>query len=117
MSVPIEFVRSNVLKGKRSEEKIEYILNAIMKERKILVLEEALTREEEKKLIQKTMEKVTSAFPGIEIASFGEESETLQSRLIKMLGGKTAGLTIVGPSNLVKRIKRDPEKLRLIAGK
>jgi hypothetical protein len=34
--------------------------------------------------------------------------------LIKLLGGK-AGLTVVGPSNLVKQIKRDPGKLRLYA--
>jgi len=34
-----------------------------------------------------------------------------------LLGGKPSGLTVVGPSTLVKQIKRDPDKLSLLTGK
>jgi hypothetical protein len=62
------------------------------------------------------MKAISKDFPGIEISSFGEELPGMRNSLIKMLGGKTSGLTIVGPSNLVKEIKRDPDKLRVFAG-
>jgi len=116
MSIQIEFVSSNSLAGKSSNEKIKFILG-IVKQDKILVLEEPLTPSEEKQLISSTMASVSKNFPGIEVCSLGDArdagTQNLKTKLIKWLGGKTSGLTVIGPSNLVKQVKRDPGKLRL----
>lgn len=114
--VQLEFVSSKTLKGKDAQEKCKFILNAVRREKKILILEEALTRHEERVLFSETMKVVGKDFPGIEISSWGEESASVRNSLIKVLGGKTSGFTIIGPSNLVKEIKRDPDKLRVFAG-
>ncbi|MFH1106779.1 MAG: DUF2073 domain-containing protein [Candidatus Micrarchaeota archaeon] len=113
MKLNIEFISRNALHGKDVDEKVSFILAEMHGGKRIVVLEQGLTRQEEKMLIQRTMEKVTSSFPGIEISSFGEEPENIQASLIRLLGGKTSGLTVVGPSNLVKQIKKDPDKLRV----
>ncbi|MFH1200586.1 MAG: DUF2073 domain-containing protein [Candidatus Micrarchaeota archaeon] len=113
MKLHIEFISRKALEGKDAEEKVSFILAELHNGKRIVVLEQGLTRQEEKTLISRTMEKVTNAFPGIEISSFGEEPENFKSALIRLLGGKTSGLTVVGPSNLVKEIKRDPQKLRV----
>ncbi|MFH0972001.1 MAG: DUF2073 domain-containing protein [Candidatus Micrarchaeota archaeon] len=112
----IEFVSAKTLHNKDADDKAKFIMNAVKREKKIIILEEALTREEERVLYQLTMENISRDFPGIEISSFGEESPSVRQSLIKILGGKTAGLTIIGPSNLVKQIKKDPDKLRVFAG-
>lgn len=116
MGVHIEFISQKVLSGKTQAEKLNFILNSVKKD-KILVLEEPLSREEEAKLIEKTMGSVSKEFPGIEVSTLGESTEDLRSALIKMLGGRPAGLTVIGPSNLVKQVKKDPNKLQLLAGK
>lgn len=116
MPIAIEFIPSKLLMGKEEGEKIQFILDTVRKD-KILVLESALSPREEKTLIQKTMESVKGSFSGIEIATLGSfQSPGLKSSLIRMLGGKIGGFTVVGPSNLVKQIKRDPNKLSLLAG-
>ena len=118
MKVELEVISAKALAGKTSGEKLSLILNAVKKNRnKILVLEEPLSRGEEKELITKTMPLVSKDFPGIEIASIGEGSPDVWTQFIKFLGGKTTGLTVVGPSNLVRQVKRDPNSLSLIAGR
>jgi len=116
MSVQIEFLSQKVLSNKSAAEKLNFILNSVKKD-KIVVLEEPLSREEEAKLIEKTMGSVSKDFPGIEVSTLGESTEDLRSTLIKMLGGRSSGLTVIGPSNLVKQVKKDPNKLQLLAGK
>lgn len=117
MSVQIEFVSASSLAGKSSAEKIRIILGIVKQDKKILVLEESLSPAEEKQLISSTMANIDKKFPGIEVCSLGDAHDAstrdLKTRLIKWLGGKTSGLTVVGPSNLVKQVKRDPGKLRL----
>jgi len=116
--VQIEFVSSKVLEGKDSDHKIKYILDGVRKD-KILVLDEALSPAEEKMLIERTMELVSRDFSGIEVSALGKFSRgenDLKTALIRLLGGRTSGLTVVGPSNLVREIKRDPNKLHLLAG-
>ena len=114
MKVQLEFVAARVLEGMSEAEKLKYIL-AEVKKKKILVLEKGLSRQEERQLFQMTMENVSRSFPGIEISSFGEEPAGVRSRLIQLLGGRTE-MTVIGPSDLVKEIKRDPDKLRVLAG-
>ena len=116
MAIQFEFISADTILGRTSEERINLIIKSVRKD-KILVLEEPLTSAEEKLLIMKTMTAITRDFPGIEVCSLGSAPDDLKSRVIKFLGGKTSGLTVVGPSNLVHQVKRDPNKLRFVAGK
>jgi len=117
MDIEIEFISSVVLAGRPRHEKLEYIIERI-KENKILVVEESLSLQEEAELIEVTMEHVNKKFPGIEVSTLRERSEGgLREFLIRILGGKTGGLTVVGPSKLVKQIKKEPQKISLLATK
>ncbi len=108
--VKIEFVSSKTLQNLEENQKINYILSNI-KKNKILVLEEPLTLKEEKELIERTMNLISKDFPGIEVSSLGG-GEGFKEALIKMLGGNI-GLTVIGPSNLVRELKKDPNKIYL----
>ena len=112
----IELISASALEGKASVEKIRIVIDAI-KKRKIIVLETPLTHEEEMALITATMALVGKDFPGIEISSIGEGTEGLRAEIIKLLGGKPAGMSIIGPSSLVRQIKKNPGRLELFARK
>lgn len=114
MELKIEFISAERLAEKEGKAKIDFILGNV-REDKILVLESPLSMQEEKSLITATMKKISPEFPGIEISTLGNGSNDLRSQLIKLLGGKTGGLTVVGPSKLVKQIKRDPTSISLLA--
>lgn len=117
MDIEIEFISVSELEDKTSDEKVEYILERV-KKNSILVVEKSLTASEEASLIEETMNQVDDKFPGIEVSTLGEKNiEGLRERLIKMLGGSTGGLTVIGPAKLVKRIKKEPTKIKLLAGK
>jgi len=111
--IHIEFVSSSLL-GSKGDSKIEYILDHI-KENTILVLEDPLTPQEEKNLIKETMKLVDRSFPGIEISTLGSEGDGLKASLIRLLGGKRHGLTVIGPSKLIRQIKKDPNTIHLFA--
>ena len=115
--VAIEFLSSKAMQDKQNDEKLTHILNLVKKGDKIIVLEEPLSPAEETKLIQLTMEQVDKTFAGIEVATLGSTTLDLKSQLVKFLGGKTSGLTVIGPSKLVKQIKKDPNKLTLLTQK
>ncbi len=118
MGIEIQFIGSDVLKDKTPPQKVQFILDQIKKSKnRILVIEGSLSSSDEKELIAKTMTAISKDFPGIEVASLGEQASSLKTQLIKLLGGKPSGLTVVGPSTLVKQIKRDPNKLSLLTGK
>lgn len=113
MAVQIEFLSSKTLKQMSSERKISMVLDSV-KSNMILVLEEPLSLDEERLLIRETMKIISKRFPGIEISSLSPAEEDLRSSIIKLLGGKTSGLTVVGPAHLVKEMKKDPNKLRVL---
>ena len=97
--------------GKTAEEKVKFVLDSV-KQDAVVVIEDELAPEEKRMLISQTMKSVSKTFPGIEVSSLSPESDDLRKALIRLLGGKT-GLTIVGPSTLVKQVKRDPGRLKL----
>lgn len=117
MEIEIEFVSSDVLGSKTGEEKIEFIIERI-KKNKILVMEESLSPSEEAKLIESTMKEVSEKFPGIEVSNLKEKADGgLREKLIRFLGGSTGGLTVVGPSRLIKKIKKEPQRILVLAEK
>ena len=108
--VEIVFLSSKAAGRKKS--KLDSILAAV-KASKIIVLEEPLSRQEEADLIAQTMQSINSKFAGIEVATLGEQDKTIMDSIVQLLGGKTSGLTVVGPAKLVKQIKKHPDKLKL----
>lgn len=97
--------------------KIRKLLN-IAKENKIVLLQGRLDKEEEAELIKVTMEEINKDFKGIELAVIESEKNKsgfgiLREGLANMLLGNKQGLTIIGPTSIVKEIKKDPKKIEL----
>ncbi|ODS36218.1 hypothetical protein BEH94_05175 [Candidatus Altiarchaeales archaeon WOR_SM1_SCG] len=122
MDIELEFISSDALKEKiGTENKVNYILDRV-RGNKILILEESLSYEERKKLMEADMAQIDDEFTGIEFDTLGGDeivktwTEKLKKNLIKILGGKTGGLTVIGPSKLIREIKKHPQKISLLAG-
>jgi hypothetical protein len=113
MAIQIDFVSSKTLRKMSTKQRLDLVLQSV-KKNTILVLEEPLTLDEERQLIRETMKIISKSFPGIEISSLSQDEPDLRSSVIRLLGGKTSGLTVIGPANLVKEMKKDPNKLRVL---
>ncbi len=99
--------------------RIRKLLN-VAKENKIVLLQGRLTQEEETELIKITMEEINKDFKGIELAVIEQNKEhihgidVVREGIAKVLLGNRQGLTIIGPANIVKEIKKDPSKIELL---
>ena len=89
-----------------------------LKKNTIIVIDAKITPKEEAELIQETMAAIDGKFLGVEISSFDvskdEEIDFLskiKGRLAEILLGKKRGLTVIGPADIVKKIKKDPKEL------
>jgi len=99
--------------------RIRKLLN-VAKEGKIVLLQGRLRKEEEAELIKVTMEEINKDFKGIELAVIYPDAskevamfKKIQRGFVNMLLGDRQGLTIIGPANVVKSIKKDPNKIEL----
>ena len=113
----LQFVPSDEVVGLDSDRKINKLLKVI-KQDKIVLLEGRLTSREETMLIERTMEEIDKKFKGIEIASLEPNGskglgDVLKESLYKIFFGGTRGMTVMGPANIIKEIKKDPNKLQL----
>ena len=99
--------------------RIRKLLN-LAKEDKIVLLQGRLKKEEEAELIKATMEEINEDFKGIELAVINPSIENLtglkrfKNRIINALLGNRTGFTVIGPANIVKQIKKDPNKIELL---
>ena len=99
--------------------RIRKLLN-IAKQNRIVLLQGRLEKEEEAELIQATMEEINEDFRGIELAVINPQEKDangvdwLRNEVAGLLLGNRTGLTIIGPSSIVKDIKRDPHKIELL---
>lgn len=102
-------------------ERVKKILNLVLGNR-IVILHGRLRPEEEARLIEDTMALVDHVknFRGIELAVI-EPNLKNESFFVKMkhgvakrLVGDNSALTVIGPANVIKEIKRDPKKLELM---
>jgi uncharacterized protein len=113
----IEFVPYTEIEELNSAQRVKKLIK-VCKEDKIIFLEGRLTPEEEAKLISKTMEEVSPSFKGIELYVHNPGSEgtmsVLKKSVLNWLVGNRFGLTIIGPSSVVKEIKQDPGKIQLL---
>ncbi len=114
----LQFISYADIEDLTEEERISKILK-VVKEDKIAVLEGRLRKQEESELIKATMEQIDNKFKGIEISviypsqkriTFGKK---IKSNIAEMLLGERQGLTVVGPANIIKEIKKDPDKIQL----
>lgn len=116
----IQFVPYSEIETLTQEERVKKLL-VIAQENKIVVMEGRLKPLEETLLIQKTMEAVSKDFKGIELCTVYTNKKkkqalpkALKEMMTKFLIGDREGLTVIGPANIIKEIKRNPNKIELL---
>ena len=116
----LQFVPYASIESLSSLGRIKKLLK-MAKENKIVLLEGRLKKEEEAELIKTTMEEINEEFKGIELAVIYPEFDKnaavmkkIKTKFVNMLLGDRQGLTIIGPANIVKEIKKDPNKIQLL---
>ena len=102
-------------------ERVKKILSLILSN-KIVIVHGRLRAEEEARLIEDTMALVghIKDFKGIELAVIEPDLRgkpifvKLRYNIARRLVGDSSALTVIGPSTVVKEIKRDPKKVELL---
>lgn len=119
MGLTLQFIPHNEIAHLGSARRVKKILD-IVKEDKIVLLEGRLSTQEEKDLIEITMEEIGNKFKGIEIAVINPDlsganfRKRIKNHFVNILLGDRTGLTIVGPASVVKEIKQNPDKIELL---
>ena len=105
--IQLDMISKEKLDRLTSVEKIRLILDGV-ESGKIIVLESGLTPQEETRLIEATMTKITPGeFSGIEIESYpGNVSHSWLDKLLKKPVNRSR-LTMIGPADQLKMLKRD----------
>jgi hypothetical protein len=114
--IAFNLVSRQKINGLNSEEKLNFILNEV-KNGKILVLEQGLTPIEQASLIERTMKEIEhDTFIGVEMEGYGEDTPTFLQKLFGM--AKRPRMTLIGPANLLKMIKKDSDMIqtKIISG-
>jgi len=107
-----------------TDEKLKKILK-ITKQDKIILMQGKLKPDEEAKLIEETMSQITKAFSGISFCSINPAQQNASNKdkhfrtkfkdsLYNMTLGRRDMLTIIGPANIVREIRRNPNKIDLL---
>jgi len=115
----LQFIPFNDIVSLSSAKRINKLIEIVM-QNKIVLLEGRLRKEEEKDLIEITMEKIDRKFKGIELAVIDPEVKNAgfikktRNNFVGMLLGDRQGFTIIGPAAVVKEIKKDPEQIELL---
>ena len=116
--VTLQFIPYNEIEALSSAKRIQKLLS-IVKDEKIVLLQGRLKKEEEKDLIEITMEEINEKFKGIELSVVYPQKdyrgflEKFRKGLYDFVLGDRNGMTIIGPATVVKEIKRDPNKIEL----
>ena len=109
----IDFISTNLLSGLTMNQKIATIIKKV-RDNHIVVLDESLDFIEEAKLVTSTMEAIDTEFQGIEFCTLPRKGGVLTeyfAKAVETVTGKPTsrpGLTLVGPSTIIREIKRDP---------
>lgn len=117
--VTLQFVPYSEVEQLTSVGRIRKLLN-LAKANKIVLLQGRLKQDEEAELIKATMEEINKEFKGIELAVIEDKKkkkdsgwDKFRSGFYGMLLGQRAGITIIGPASIVKKVKKDPDKITL----
>lgn len=117
--VTIEFLSKEKLMDQEFEEKLELILEKV-KDNAVLVLEEAWRPEEKRELIKKSLEEADEDFPGVEFMGLDSGKSKL-NRAKNAVYSKVfnnnhrKGLTIVGNSRVMEKIKEEKDSVSFLA--
>jgi uncharacterized protein len=117
----LTFIPFSEIEQLSSDKRLNKLLNTV-KKNKVVIMQGRLRPEEEAELIQLTMEEVSKDFKGIELCTIYPQSnrkqQTMGAQLKKTIAkwfiGDMEGMTIIGPANIVKEIKRNPDKIELL---
>ncbi|UTB33242.1 MAG: DUF2073 domain-containing protein [Methanobacterium sp. ERen5] len=110
-ALKMDFVSSEALKESSSMEKISMIVDKV-KEGDLLVIEGGLTPAEEAELIETTMREIDiENFVGIDIYTLEKD----KSSFFGLSKKKAIGITIIGPANVMKTVKKRENFLSMIA--
>jgi len=116
----IHFMPYSEIENEDATGRIKKILSLIL-ENKIIIIQGRLKAEEESRLIGDTMALIghIQGFKGVELAVVSSKEkmnffQKVKHNVAKALVGEQDAVTIVGPANLVKDIKRNPQKLELL---
>lgn len=112
-NVAISLVSKKKLTSMTPKEKVSYILSEV-KQDKILVLEQGLDASEEASLIERTMVEIDpDEFIGIEMESYKDENaRDLFGRFITRRQAARASMTVVGPADRLKGIRKDGNSIQ-----
>lgn len=114
--IAFNLISRQKINGLTSEEKLNFIIKEV-KNGKILVLEQGLTPVEQAGLIERTMKEIEQdTFIGVEMEGYGEDTPTFLQKLFGMT--KRPRMTLIGPANLLKMIKKDSDMIqtKIISG-
>lgn len=117
--VTIEFLSKEKLNTDDFEEKLTLVLDKV-KDDAVLVLEESWTPEEKRELIKTSMEQIDDDFPGVEFmgldsanSRFQKAKNAFYSRFMK--DEYRRGITIVGNSRVMDKIKEERDSVSFLA--
>lgn len=118
MGLVLQFVPYSEIEELGPARRVNKLLD-MAKQNKIVLLEGRLKKEEEKDLIEITMEEINNKFKGVELAVINPQKKegglfkNMKNAMVTRLLGDRQGFTIIGPATIVKQIKKDPDKIEL----
>lgn len=118
MGLVLQFIPYSEIEDLGPARRVNKLLD-MAKQNKIVLLEGRLKKEEEKDLIEITMEEINNKFKGVELAVINPQKKegnffkNIKSTMINRLLGDRQGFTIIGPATIIKQIKKDPNKIEL----
>ena len=116
LDIAFNLISRQKIIGLTSEEKLNFIIKEV-KNGKILVLEQGLTPVEQAGLIERTMKEIENdTFIGVEMEGYGEDTPSFLQKIFGM--AKRPRMTLIGPANLLKMIKKDSDMIqtKIISG-
>jgi hypothetical protein len=117
--VTIEFMSGEKLSDKNFKEKLDLVLEKVS-DNSVIVLDETWTPDEKRELIQKSMEEVDEDFPGVEFMGLNSEEskfDKVRNMFYEKILNETYrnGLTIVGNSRVMEKIKEERDTVSFLA--
>jgi hypothetical protein len=108
--IAFNLISRQKLGGLSPDEKLKFILKEV-KNGKILVLEQGLTPVEQANLIEHTMKEIEQdTFIGVEMEGYSQDRPTFLQKLFGLTNRPR--LTLIGPANLLKMIKKDNDMIQ-----
>ena len=118
MGIGVQILSYSTIKNLDTDKKVKKIIK-IIQEGKIVMLEGRLEPKEEYEITKSALKKVNDDFSGIEIGFLSSDSsnnfvEKIKNKILELIAKNRFGITVIGPSKIIKEIKMDPNKLEVL---